>query len=61
MVDQVLRPVATLLQHVTRAPDMVARIDGEKFLVVLPDPSAEIVCNIAERICKMIRNLKNRA
>ena len=56
--DQVLRRVAKLLQHVTRASDMVARIGGEEFLVVLPDASAEIAGNIAERVCTMIRRLK---
>jgi two-component system cell cycle response regulator len=56
--DQVLRRVAKLLRHLTRASDMVARIGGEEFLVVLPDASAEIAGNIAERVSSMIRHLK---
>ncbi len=57
--DQVLRRVAKLLRHVTRASHMVARFGGEEFLVVLPDASAEIASNIAERVCTMIRRLKS--
>ena len=58
--DQVLRRIAKLLQHVTRTSDLVARFGGEESLVVLPDASAEIAGNIAERVCRMIRRPKIR-
>ena len=48
--DQVIRAVATLIQRMSRASDVVARTGGEEFLLVLPDTSLEAARVLAERI-----------
>jgi diguanylate cyclase (GGDEF)-like protein/PAS domain S-box-containing protein len=47
--DAVLQKLATLLLSYTRVSDIVCRYGGEEFLVVLPDVTAEIAFQIAER------------
>jgi two-component system, cell cycle response regulator len=49
--DAVLVEVATRLCASLRTGDMVARIGGEEFLIVLPDTSLEVAHDIAERLC----------
>lgn len=48
--DEVLRAVATLLQHAVRTMDVVARYGGEEFVVVLPETSLAGATTFAERI-----------
>lgn len=48
--DQVLRAVASSLQRVTRAVDVVARTGGEEFLLILPDTDVAAARVLAERI-----------
>ncbi|MDJ0821908.1 MAG: diguanylate cyclase [Paracoccaceae bacterium] len=52
--DQVLREVAQRLQNNLRAADMIARIGGEEFLVVMPDATADAARHTAERLCRML-------
>ena len=47
--DEVLQKLATLLLSYTRVGDIVCRYGGEEFLVVLPDVTADIAYQIAER------------
>jgi len=47
--DQVLKHVATILKHSVRAVDMVFRLGGDEFLVLLPDQSIENALIWAER------------
>jgi len=47
--DEVLQKLATLLLSYTRVGDIVCRYGGEEFLVVLPDVTADIAFQIAER------------
>lgn len=48
--DQVIRLVAEFLQRMSRASDVVARIGGEEYLLILPDTSLDAARSLAERI-----------
>ncbi len=48
--DEVLRQVAKRVSYGVRSFDMVARVGGEEFLVVLPEASSDIVYDVAERL-----------
>lgn len=48
--DQVLRSIAGTLERVSRAGDVVARIGGEEFLLILPDTEVTAARVLAERI-----------
>lgn len=53
--DAVLQDIAALLARHARAGDVVARVGGEEFLVLLPDADAETAGVVAERIMTSIR------
>ncbi|MDE2370781.1 MAG: diguanylate cyclase [Burkholderiales bacterium] len=48
--DRVLMAMAALLRAHTRAADLVARVGGEEFLLVLPDADTERAREICERL-----------
>jgi diguanylate cyclase (GGDEF)-like protein len=48
--DHLLQRIARILQRTCRATDVVARIGGEEFLLVLPDTPLEAARAVAERI-----------
>nr|WP_133083471.1 sensor domain-containing diguanylate cyclase [Novosphingobium panipatense] len=48
--DQVIRRVAQVCALATRGSDLVGRIGGEEFLIVLPTTSAEMAFAVAERV-----------
>ncbi len=48
--DQVLRRVAELLVSATRDSDVVARVGGEEFAVLLPHTDEETATDVAERV-----------
>jgi diguanylate cyclase (GGDEF)-like protein/PAS domain S-box-containing protein len=48
--DKVLRACARAWDSALRAEDMIARVGGEEFLVLLPDTSAEQAAEIIERL-----------
>ncbi len=54
--DAVLRQVARLLKSNLRDEDMIARIGGEEFLMVLPDVLRDTALRTARRLCTVIRN-----
>jgi two-component system cell cycle response regulator len=54
--DHVLAEVARRLRDNMRSEDLVARIGGEEFLVVLPDTDLEQTLAAAQRICALIRD-----
>ena len=54
--DAVLSQVARLLQSNLGEDDMIARIGGEEFLIVLPDASRDAARRTARRLCAVIRN-----
>ncbi|MEL6523133.1 MAG: diguanylate cyclase [Pseudomonadota bacterium] len=53
--DQVLIEVANRLQANLRGVDLVARVGGEEFLVVMPETNAEQARIAAERLCEIIQ------
>jgi diguanylate cyclase (GGDEF)-like protein len=52
--DQVIKKTAELLREMSRNGDVVARIDGEKFLLVLPETDLQSARVLAERIRQSI-------
>lgn len=58
MGDQVLARVGASLEKATRASDMVARIGGEEFLILLQNTSLERAKQTADRITKRINALR---
>ena len=48
--DAVLKAFAATLKRETRASDIVARLGGEEFAILLPEASGEVAFNVAERI-----------
>ncbi len=52
--DAVLRHLAAGLSATFRAMDVVARIGGEEFVVLLPDTALEGACAVASRLCQRI-------
>ena len=55
--DQVIVETADRLRQNLRSVDLVARIGGEEFLIVLPGVTLENAHKAAERLCKKIREL----
>jgi diguanylate cyclase (GGDEF)-like protein len=53
--DEVLRAVGALLIQAGRAGDVVARIGGEEFAVILPDTAAAGAFQFASRLCDVMR------
>jgi len=53
--DAVLRELVELLTRCTRGGDVVARVGGEEFVVLLPDADNEMAGVLAERIIQMVR------
>lgn len=52
--DDVLREISNRLAHSVRNFDLVARMGGEEFVVVMPDASNEVMTAVAERLCQRI-------
>jgi len=52
--DTVLREFAAMLQEESRTEDVVARIGGEEFVVLLPHTDSEAAFSFAERIRKKL-------
>jgi diguanylate cyclase (GGDEF)-like protein len=48
--DEVLTFLGGLLARITRAGDLSYRYGGEEFVVVAPETTTELACNLAERI-----------
>ena len=53
--DAVLRSIGALLLHAGRAGDVVARVGGEEFAILLGDTSAGGAHLFASRLCDLIR------
>ena len=52
--DAVLETVAARLRSSLHPKDMVARIGGEEFLVVLPETTMGAARQVAERLCRSV-------
>jgi diguanylate cyclase (GGDEF)-like protein len=55
--DEVLRALASELRDHIREPDLVGRIGGEEFLIVLPNTPLQAAGEQADRLCQRIRQL----
>lgn len=53
--DSVLLHLTTLLQNHVRGEDVVGRVGGEEFLLVLPDTQAQHAIALAERLRVLVR------
>jgi len=53
--DDALRKLSNILQEHVRTPDIVGRIGGEEFLILLPNSTAQASSEQAMRLCKCIR------
>ena len=54
--DQLLKAIARRLERCIVAPDMVARIGGDEFVVLLENlPSVEVATQTAERLCQVLK------
>lgn len=53
--DEVLRQVATLLSAGVRSTDLVGRMGGEEFIVLLPHTNLEHALAVAEKLRKTLR------
>jgi diguanylate cyclase (GGDEF)-like protein len=54
--DLVLKSIASILASSKRESDILARIGGEEFAMLLPETTTEAACAFAERMCEMIRS-----
>ncbi len=52
--DNVLKAIGDLLQNTVREADILARIGGEEFAIILPQTGVEEASNLAERIRQRI-------
>ncbi|HEV2538078.1 MAG TPA: diguanylate cyclase [Frateuria sp.] len=55
--DQVLVRIAQACRQVLRRFDMLGRMGGEEFLIVLPDTSLEVALQMAERLRRKLESL----
>ena len=52
--DAVLRELAGLLSHTSRGGDVVGRVGGEEFVVVMPETDLAVATMVAERLRRRI-------
>jgi diguanylate cyclase (GGDEF)-like protein len=57
MGDQVLKQVAEVLQQQIRLTDLLVRMGGDEFLLVLPDTTMVDARFLAERLCQAVEDL----
>ena len=55
--DMVLCAVGDILKSALRASDLLARLGGEEFVVILPDTHQKAAIQIAQRLCRLIENI----
>ena len=54
--DQILKSFASRVRRTIRASDMVCRLGGEEFVVVMPETSMDVGAKIAERVRSVIES-----
>jgi len=57
MGDEVLQKVADALKAQIRLTDLLVRMGGDEFLLVLPDTDLEDAQNLGERLCQAVEDL----
>ena len=55
--DRVLQQVAATLQAQIRLTDLLVRMGGDEFLLILPDTDMPAACHLAERLCRVVAEL----
>lgn len=55
--DYVIRTMANLLSNNVREEDVICRIGGEEFAIVLPSTTLEEATLLAEKVCNLVRDL----
>ncbi|BCO08353.1 hypothetical protein GF1_07290 [Desulfolithobacter dissulfuricans] len=58
MGDRVLQQVAAVLQKEIRATDLLARMGGDEFLLVLSDTDIESARQLSQRLCRAVAQLQ---
>ncbi len=58
--DVALKEIAGALKHSIRKVDSLARFGGEEFCVILPQSSEKAACEVANKLCEVVRGLKLR-
>lgn len=56
--DQVLKQVAEAMSNEVRTTDLLVRMGGDEFLLVLPDTDITAANILAERLCEVVRQLE---
>ena len=56
MGDKLLRTIAQILKKSLRKSDLIARYGGDEFVISLPETAKDQTRNVAEKICKYVRN-----
>jgi len=56
--DKVLQKVSSTLSLMVRSCDVLARMGGDEFMLIMPDTNLESAKILADRLCKKIGNLK---
>ncbi|MDB5509110.1 MAG: pleD [Hyphomicrobiales bacterium] len=54
--DDVLRQVSQRLRKVVRQADLICRLGGEEFVVVMPDTALDIASKVAERVRHVVES-----
>lgn len=55
--DRILQKVAVMLGNMVRGSDLLVRMGGDEFLVVLPDTNLRAARRLASRLCKALEQL----
>ena len=53
--DAVLKSLGELLRNYARSGDLIGRIGGEEFSILLPETSLEVAINVADRLHELVR------
>ncbi len=56
--DMVLQKISAVMESVTRSCDVLARIGGDEFVLILPDTTLKDSKILAERLCQAVDQLK---
>jgi diguanylate cyclase (GGDEF)-like protein len=57
MGDEVLQKVANTLKKQIRLTDLLVRMGGDEFLLILPDTDMEAAQNLGQRLCRAVEDL----
>jgi diguanylate cyclase (GGDEF)-like protein len=57
MGDEVLKKVAEALKEQIRLTDLLVRMGGDEFLLVLPDTGIDAAQKLCERLCRAVKEL----